>query len=299
MQESLDKARKFWWWVLGCSAGVSVIGNAIHAYLRVDAAPPELLHPKAGMTVTLLPPLAAAGLAALVPIALLVHTHGLALLLQAPSKYGWLSRIFIVAIILLLGIGGFVLSFAAMTELAMMAGIDATFAWLYSVLVDGSIAGATIALLSLPHTAAAIKTEEASNQHQPDIEESGHSDIEAEAQVISLPGYEFDASPSSQEHLAEHAPELSAPKAELATESAVDSEGAGADQWAQVANELCENTTRDSGQVAKILHLAFHRGLEATEIATQVGMRERAVRSLLEDAQPYHLIAQQNIARVS
>ncbi|MFD6356691.1 DUF2637 domain-containing protein [Nocardia tengchongensis] len=299
-QEALNKARTFWWWVLGCSAFVGVIGNALDAYLRVQSARPELIHPKPGLTITLLPPLAAAVLAALVPIALVVHTHGLALLLQAPSKHGWLSRAFIVAIILLLGVGGFVLSFAAMTELAMMAGIDAKLAWLYSVLVDGSIAGSTIALLSLPPTAATPIAAETTGENRFGGDDSKSPDVDTEAQVIALSTYEFQTDLRPQEHLtAAMDPGVSA------LELAAEPEGTEAPaevlstHWDEVASDLCENTRRDHGQVAKVLHLSFDRGLEATEIANAVGMRERAVRSLLEDAQPYHLIARENIARAS
>ncbi|MCP9625235.1 DUF2637 domain-containing protein [Nocardia otitidiscaviarum] len=150
--DATGRARRYFWWVLGISATVSVLGNGLHAWTRVSADPPpdDLIHPEPGMTVELLPPLVAAVLAAIIPIALLVHTHGLALLAQAPSRWGWVSRAIVLAVIVLLAAGGFVLSFEALRELAMQAGFRAQDAWIFPVLVDGSIGGATVALLTLP-----------------------------------------------------------------------------------------------------------------------------------------------------
>ncbi|UGT58915.1 DUF2637 domain-containing protein [Nocardia asteroides] len=142
--EAIRTARKFWWWVLGVSAAISVLGNALHAWIRVE----HISDP----TVPMLDPWVAALLAAVVPVAVLVHTHGLALIVQVPLKHGKLAKAVVFAVILVLAIGSFYLSWDALRELAMQAGFGADEAQLFPLLLDGSIGGATVVLLALPPT---------------------------------------------------------------------------------------------------------------------------------------------------
>jgi hypothetical protein len=48
-----------------------------------------------------------------------------------------------------IAIGAFVLSFAALTDLAQRSGIDARLAWIWPIIVDGMIVAATVAIVAL------------------------------------------------------------------------------------------------------------------------------------------------------
>ncbi|MGW5455013.1 DUF2637 domain-containing protein [Nocardia sp. NPDC003979] len=60
------------------------------------------------------------------------------------------------AVLVLIGIGGaaFVLSFAALQDLAIMGGTPRGLAWLFPVIVDGTIIQATMAVVALPPESA-------------------------------------------------------------------------------------------------------------------------------------------------
>ncbi len=147
--DAIRTARRFWWWVLGASATISVLGNALHAWTRVKHI--------SDATLPMLDPAVAALLAAVVPIAVLVHTHGLALVVQVPLKHGRLVKTVVFLVILVLAVGGFYLSWDALRELAMQAGFARDEAQLFPLLLDGSIAGATAVLLALPPTPGIVE----------------------------------------------------------------------------------------------------------------------------------------------
>ncbi|GLB68944.1 hypothetical protein AHIS1636_33870 [Arthrobacter mangrovi] len=48
-----------------------------------------------------------------------------------------------------IAVGAFVLSFAALTDLAQRSGIDAQLAWIWPIIVDGMIVAATVAIVAL------------------------------------------------------------------------------------------------------------------------------------------------------
>ncbi|WP_063005138.1 DUF2637 domain-containing protein [Nocardia salmonicida] len=60
------------------------------------------------------------------------------------------------AVLVLIGIGAaaFVLSFAALQDLAIMGGTPPALAWLFPVIVDGTIVQATMAVIALPPKSA-------------------------------------------------------------------------------------------------------------------------------------------------
>ncbi|MGO2053142.1 DUF2637 domain-containing protein [Arthrobacter sp. MYb211] len=49
----------------------------------------------------------------------------------------------------LIAIGAFVLSFAALTDLAERSGIDSSLAWIWPIIIDGMIVAATVAIVAL------------------------------------------------------------------------------------------------------------------------------------------------------
>lgn len=54
-----------------------------------------------------------------------------------------------IAATVLIAAGAFILSFAALTDLAVMAGIDPALAWIWPVIVDGLIVAATVSIVAL------------------------------------------------------------------------------------------------------------------------------------------------------
>ena len=54
-----------------------------------------------------------------------------------------------VAATVLIAVGAFVLSFAALTDLAQRSGINANLAWIWPIIVDGMIVASTVAIVAL------------------------------------------------------------------------------------------------------------------------------------------------------
>ncbi|MDR2256506.1 MAG: DUF2637 domain-containing protein [Arthrobacter sp.] len=54
-----------------------------------------------------------------------------------------------VAATVIIAVGAFVLSFAALTDLAERSGIDGSLAWIWPIIVDGMIVAATVAIVAL------------------------------------------------------------------------------------------------------------------------------------------------------
>lgn len=67
---------------------------------------------------------------------------------QQPNSVRW-ARWSAVLIVSVIGLAAFVLSFAALRDLAVMAHTPTHLAWLFPVIVDGTIIQATIAVLAL------------------------------------------------------------------------------------------------------------------------------------------------------
>ncbi|MBC7299780.1 hypothetical protein [Nocardia salmonicida] len=60
--------------------------------------------------------------------------------------------------------------------------------------------------------------------------------------------------------------------------------------WTEVAQRLSSSAIgRNPAVVAEILHLSFDRAMNPTQVAAQVGMRERTVSRIVDDAHPYRL----------
>jgi Protein of unknown function (DUF2637) len=126
------RAARFFWAVLVSATCASVAGNVTHALLNAPARTAVI-----------------AAAAALVPPAVLLGaTHSVAVLVgsrSGPRFTYWCA----LSMTLALALGAFVLSFDALRALAITAGIDADRAWLWPLVIDVSIAQATLALLSL------------------------------------------------------------------------------------------------------------------------------------------------------
>ncbi|WP_433662348.1 DUF2637 domain-containing protein [Nocardia sp. CA-128927] len=130
-----SRAHTFFWSVLTAAATISITGNATQAVLHTTAAP------AIAATVAIVPPLA-----------LLAAVHGVSILLSTHAHARGI-HFMAAAMTALIAAGAFWLSFTALRALALLAGIPAGEAWLWPLIVEGSMAQSTIALLALAHTA--------------------------------------------------------------------------------------------------------------------------------------------------
>jgi hypothetical protein len=120
----------FWAWLILATC-VSLAGNVTHAWLTAGPGTRWL----------------AACVAAVPPIVLLLAVHGLAVLAKVTSS-GAVYRA-AVAATAALAVGAFVLSFVALRDLAVIAGIRPGFAPVLPLVIDLAIGVATLALVAI------------------------------------------------------------------------------------------------------------------------------------------------------
>lgn len=142
-------AARFFWGVLAFATTMSISGNVAHALLHAQGGSQLMLGVAA--TVALIP-----------PAVLLLATHSVSLLVRTRSSGAvyWSA----VAITVVLAAFAFRLSFDALKELAISAGVRDGIAWLWPLSVDLTIAQATVALLSLSRPAGGLLPERYSTQ---------------------------------------------------------------------------------------------------------------------------------------
>ncbi|WP_216915359.1 DUF2637 domain-containing protein [Nocardia noduli] len=130
-----SRAHGFFWAVLAVAATVSITGNATQALLHHTPLP-----------------VVAAAVAVIPPLALLAAVHGVTVLARAHTATR-ATRWVATAMTVLIASGAFWLSFTALRSLAITAGVPEAEAWLWPVIIEGSMAQATVALLALAHSA--------------------------------------------------------------------------------------------------------------------------------------------------
>ncbi|MGY2126381.1 DUF2637 domain-containing protein [Nocardia gipuzkoensis] len=129
-----SRAHGFFWTVLAAAATVSITGNATQALLHDTALP-----------------VVAAAVAVIPPLALLAAVHGVTVLARAHTATR-ATRWVATAMTVLIATGAFWLSFTALRSLAITAGVPQAEAWLWPVIIEGSMAQATVALLALAYS---------------------------------------------------------------------------------------------------------------------------------------------------
>jgi len=233
-----DRAHAFFWCVLIASATVSVTGNAVHAVLHASA-----------------PPIAGA-VAVVPPIALLTAVHGVTVLQRKQVRSTAAHRLAVVLTVLIAA-GAFWLSFTALRSLAELAGIPHSQAWLWPLIIEGSMTQATVALISIT---------------QPPHDTSTAPEATASAGPTTV----LNALPESSGTLVDE-------DAVRTTEATV----AGTTSWNDIAAVICARDParrRDPDEVAHILALHHAEGLTATEIAERTHRSRSTVSRILTRA---------------
>ncbi|WP_063010637.1 DUF2637 domain-containing protein [Nocardia nova] len=234
-----DRAHAFFWCVLVASATVSVTGNAVHAVLHASA------------------PSIAGAVAVVPPIALLTAVHGVTVLQRKQVRSTAAHRLAVVLTVLIAA-GAFWLSFTALRSLAELAGIPHNQAWLWPLIIEGSMTQATVALISItqpPHDTSTT----------------------TEATASTGPTTVLDTLPESS----------GTPVDEDAVRT-TDGTIAGTTSWSEIAAVICArdpSRRRDPDDVAHILALHYAEGLTATEIAERTHRSRSTVSRILTRAQ--------------
>ncbi|OBA60138.1 hypothetical protein A5780_20940 [Nocardia sp. 852002-20019_SCH5090214] len=226
--------------MLVASATVSITGNAVHAVLHAPA-----------------PPIAGA-VAVVPPIALLTAVHGVTVL-QRKQVHSTAAHRLTVVLTVLIAAGAFWLSFTALRSLAELAGIPHNQAWLWPLIIEGSMTQATVALISItqpPHNTS-TPTEDAAPT------------------TPTMPATPPDPSPA----LADDTVRTSAEGLDGRVESAPSTT-----QWSDIAAAICARDPagrRNADQVAQVLELHYSEGLNATEIAKRTRRSRSTVSRIL------------------
>ncbi|MGC4989997.1 DUF2637 domain-containing protein [Nocardia salmonicida] len=240
-----DRAHLFFWTELCIAAGVSVVGNATQAVLHTTALP------AVAATVAVIPPLA-----------LLAAVHGVALLTRTHTASPTARRTATALTVVIAG-GAFWLSFTALRALAITAGVPAAEAWLWPLIVEGSMTQSSIALLTLAHTP------------QPSAE--------MEPPTAAPAAHELPAIPSA------HVPQLAvqAEASEVLDNPIEDPAGQSPDLEA-LAALICGQDPggrRDPATVATVLARRYVDGWSASRISGDLGRSRSAVSRILRDAE--------------
>ncbi len=226
--------RFFWAWLLGATL-LSLAGNITHALLTAPTGSRWL----------------AAAVAAVPPTVLLAAVHGVAMLVKANAS-GAVYRT-AVAATAALAAGAFVLSFVALRDLAVLAGISPALAAILPLVIDLAVAVATIALVAIgdkparrPRTATSNATATATTSAAP-------------------PG-----------RTATTTPDRSAP-------------AVASDATARLAAQLvATKTTRQPVETVEAILTAHHNGDPLNRIAAALGVHHSAVKRVLDAAENLH-----------
>ncbi|MFD4407712.1 DUF2637 domain-containing protein [Nocardia sp. NPDC058499] len=288
MSARASRAHTFFWAVLITAAAVSITGNATQAVLHDTQLP-----------------VVAAVVAVIPPLALLAAVHGVSVLSRAHAHARGTYRL-ATAMTVLIAAGAFWLSFTALRSLAITAGIPPGEAWLWPVIIEGSMGQATVALLSLARSPT------------PDDEATDvpPSPARTEAKVAVVDGRDstdgYDDGPDG--HLDVHThpasvigkpvsvlgPVRTPPELFVRTPGALPGTmrspyGASErtpETLALLAKQLCARDRagrRDPDLVTQILFLHHVEGLNPSQIAKQVAPSRTTVSRILSDARNLHI----------
>ncbi|MGW4352264.1 DUF2637 domain-containing protein [Nocardia sp. NPDC004582] len=253
--QTSSRAHVYFWCELATAAAISITGNAIHAALRAQALP-----------------LLAAAVAIVPPIELLAAVHAVTILLRAHAHTRLIHTLAILMTVLI-AVAAFSLSFTALRDLAGTTGIPATQAWLWPLIIEGSMTQATVAILALarspqPPTRTTSALHTASAPGTLSIPESHNG---ADANVVrTRPGSELDRRIATSE--VPYAPHGSCPRV---------------GGWAEVAAAICDRDParrRDPAEVAIVLSKHFDQGQTPTQISHEIRRSRSTISRIISDA---------------
>ncbi|MGY1898314.1 DUF2637 domain-containing protein [Nocardia gipuzkoensis] len=240
-----SRAHDFFWTVLTAAATVSLTGNATQALLHDTALP-----------------VVAAAVAIIPPLALLAAVHGVTVLARAHTATR-ATRWVATAMTVLIATGAFWLSFTALRSLAITAGIPQSEAWLWPLIIEGSMAQSTVALLALAHSTPSDERAHADDLRNDDSVSRAHVPC-SDAETVPTP-------PAVVEPVLT-TPHLSDPPSR---------------DFAVLAAQLCARDParrRDPELVAKALAHHHLDGWNPTRIANELNRSRSTISRILSEA---------------
>ncbi|AYF78462.1 DUF2637 domain-containing protein [Nocardia yunnanensis] len=256
---------KFFWTMLALSAAVSITGNATHTVLHAST------RPTVAAVVAIVPPIALPG-----------AIHGATILLRAHARARF-AQLLATLMTMLIAVGAFRLSFTALRDLAISAAVPEQQAWLWPVIVEGSMAQATIALLAcahrrLPHTqrhtsATGLDTNMGSTGS--DELTTDTTDLRADPPNQTRAGADNLADPTLE---GVHTPTADRPPIP---------------RWSRIAATICDRDPahrRDPNEVAAILTRHYDHGQTPTQISHDLRRSRSTISRIISDAAPLRLL---------
>jgi hypothetical protein len=243
--------RFFWCWLAGATL-VSLAGNITHAVLTAPGGSQWL----------------AAAVATVPPTVLLCAVHGIAVLVKVDAS-GAMYRASVTATGPL-AVGAFLLSFVALRDLAVLAGIAPEFAAVLPLVIDVAVAVANPALVAVGDKPAARARNTTSTATPTAIRSAALSSVTARSQ-----------------------------RAESARADAVNADvvapGDTSNATAQLASELvAAKVTRQPVETVEAILVAHENGDPLNRIAAAIGVHHSAVKRVLGAAEVHrqgHLLA--------
>lgn len=234
------RPRRFFWFVLTLASLASIAGNGAHSWVSTDLMVPRQM---------------AIAVAVAPPVVLMLSIEGLSLLVRSLRRSAvtfWCT----VAMTVFLAAGAFVLSFEALRDLAVRNGIPAQLAWIWPMIIDVTIAQATLALVTLSHPEPV--------------------DLATEAELV--PGQEAAASESAPRTDRRDRELEFAGVCELA-----EADDAGYERLAE--DVLRARRIRQSPETVKQVLAMGEDGVKVNEIASRTDLHHSTVRRILGAAQ--------------
>lgn len=260
--------RRTFWAILVFATITSITGNVTHALLNVQERSTLML------TV-------AAAVAVIPPTVLLLATHSVGLLVRSINS-GWVYKA-AVMITVTLATFAFRLSFDALKELAIHAGVRNSIAWLWPLTVDLSIGQATLALLSLDRP-----------KQRPHTRQTPEEAVISAEREHGVGGQENDRPHAiSAKHVAQlgassnNSPNGLKPELHITADSAVPAAGGvRADLWSDVAETLVREkvTSKSVEKTADVLRL-WDQHIPPTTIASRTGIHRDTVSNIISGAE--------------
>lgn len=278
-----SRAHTFFWAVLITAAGVSITGNATQAVLH-DTQVPAV----------------AAVVAVIPPLALLAAVHGVSILSRAHAHARG-TYLLATAMTVLIAAGAFWLSFTALRSLAITAGIPPGEAWLWPVIIEGSMGQATVALLSLARSPALDDEATGPSLHpvRTGVRSAADEDRDCPDGHVDYPDEFLDVRtpPDSGSRTPDPPPDTVHTPAEPVVHTSETTPGTvrtvpgigeqTPEQLSVLARRLCARDRagrRDPDLVTQILTLHHLEGLNPTQIAERVAPSRTTVSRIISEA---------------
>lgn len=199
--------------------------------------------------------------------------HGVTILVRTHARV-LLTNVLATVMTVLIAAGAFWLSFTALRELALMSGIPGGDAWLWSLIIEGSMAQVTVALLALAHSCPSRAHESSAREHPNVVAADRLTYVSTETHAGA--GYEVAGADSRSRagvvpgDVRTHGLSHSLPQS-----------------WSQVAAVICGRDParrRDPDEVDTVLARHYDDGWTPTEISREIGRSRSTVSRIISDA---------------